>query len=217
MTRIPPRLLALPVILAAALALSSCGSSSDSGGHDGPGMSTMKTTTPTTPKATGTAATGAKNAADVAFATGMIPHHAQAVEMADLAPKQAADPQVKTLATKIKKAQGPEIARMSGWLAGWGAPVPGSAGGHDMSAMGGQMDGMMSSQEMTKLGQTSGAAFDRMWLEAMAKHHEGAVSMAKTELAEGTNPEAKKLAQVIIDGQSAELVEMKSILTKIPS
>jgi len=147
----------------------------------------------------------------------MIPHHNQAVEMADLAVKQATDPRVKALAPKIKAAQRPEVERMSGWLTGWGEPVPGSSGGHDMSAMGDQTGGMMSAQEMTNLGKATGPGFDRMWLQMMVRHHQGAVKSARTEVAQGVNPESKVLAQAIIDSQSAEIAEMSSILAGIPT
>ncbi len=207
------RTLVLPTALAAALLLGACGTSTNAGGHDTSGMNGTTTSTPT---ASSTPAAGANNAADIAFATDMIPHHAQAIEMADMALKQATDAQVKALAPEIKAAQDPEIARMSGWLAGWGAPVPATAGGHDMSGPGGQMDGMMSAEEMTDLGAATGSAFDRMWLQMMVRHHQGAVAMAKTELAQGTNPESKELAQSIIDSQSAEITQMTSILTGIP-
>lgn len=203
------RTLAIPAALAATLVLASCGTSSD--------HSTGAGGTTTSAKAGGdAAATGAKNEADVTFATDMIPHHAQAVAMAEMAPEQATDPKVKALAAKIKEAQGPEIERMSGWLKGWGAEVPGTGGGHEMSGMGGATDGMMSSDEMADLGKATGSGFDRMWLQSMTRHHEGAVAMARTELAEGVNPDGKKLAQSIIDGQSAEIAEMKSILAGIP-
>jgi len=207
------RVLALPTVLAATVALASCGSSDSMPNHNAAQMQGMTTTAPT---AAGAPATGAKNAADVRFATDMIPHHTQAVAMAAMAPKLAADARVKVLAAKVKGAQVPEIARMSGWLTGWGAPVPSAAGGHDMSAMGGTMNGMMSAQDLTALGKATGSAFDRMWLQSMTKHHQGAVAMARTELATGTNPDAKKLAQSVIDGQSAEITEMKSILAGIP-
>lgn len=208
------RTFALPTALVATLALASCGSSDSSAGSpNGPGTSGMTTGTP---KPTGAPAAGAKNPADVTFATEMIPHHAQSVEMADMAPKQAVNPKVTALAAKIKKAQAPEIALMSGWLTGWGAPVPGAAGGHDMSGMAGDQDGMMSSKTMTDLGRATGSAFDRMWLQAMTKHHEGAVAMAKTGLTKSDNPDGKKLAQSIIDSQSTEIAEMKSILAEIP-
>jgi len=205
------RTLALPTALAATLVLASCGTNAD--GH---GAADMNGTRTGAPAAGGPPATGAKNKADVEFATMMIPHHAQAIEMADMALKQATDPKVKALAPKIKAAQGPEIARMSGWLAGWGAPVPDTAGGSGMSGMGDQAGGMMSGQEMTDLGKATGSGFDRMWLQSMTKHHEGAVDMARTELAKGTNPDAKELAQSIIDSQSMEIAEMTSILAGIP-
>jgi uncharacterized protein (DUF305 family) len=209
-----PRILALPAALAATLVLASCGSSHPSdGSHNGQSASG---TTANAPRTTGTTETGAQSQADVTFATGMIPHHAQAVEMADMAPKQAVDPKVKALAAKIKHAQGPEIARMSGWLASAGAPVPGTAGGHDMSGMGGKEDGMMSPDQMTNLVKATGSPFDRMWLQAMTQHHDGAVALAKDELALGISPDAKKLAQSIIDSQSAEMAEMKSILAGMP-
>ena len=73
----------------------------------------------------GASSSAAHNAADVAFATDMIPHHAQAVEMADLALAVAADPEVKALAQAIKGAQDPEIKTMTGWFTGWKAPGPG--------------------------------------------------------------------------------------------
>lgn len=208
------RTLALPTALAATLALASCGTSpSPSAGGGGTSASGVPTSAPATG---GTAATGASNAADVMFATMMISQHTQAVAMADLALKQATDAKVKALAPKIKEAQVPEIARMSGWLTSGGQPVPGTAGGHDKSGMAGHSEGMMSAQEMTRLGKATGSGFDRMWLQMMVKHHQGAVAIAKEELAQGVIPEAKQLAQSIIDSQSTEIAEMTSILTGIP-
>jgi len=160
-----------------------------------------------------------KNEADVVLASMMIPHHAQAISMADTALKQATNPKVKALARKIKQAQGPEIERMSGWLTSWGAPVPG-ARGSDMSGMEGmgeQTGGMMSAKDISSLNKATGTAFDRMWLQMMIKHHQGAVAMAKTALDQGANPEAKKLATSIIGGQSAEIAEMTSILKDTPA
>ena len=205
------RTLALPTALAATLFLASCGSNADVGG-----AADMNGARTGAPAAGGAPATGAKNDADVEFATMMIPHHAQAVAMAAMAPNQATDPKVKELAARIKEAQAPEIARMSGWLTGWAAPVPDTSGDSGMSGMGGQAGGMMSAQQMTDLGKATGSGFDRMWLQSMTRHHEGAVDMARTELTKGTNPDAKKLAQSIIDSQSTEIAEMKSILTAIP-
>jgi len=175
----------------------SAGSSGSAGGHDGHGMAGPSST-----------ASG-HNAADVMFAKMMIPHHRQAVEMAELA-DGTAGPQVTKLAAAIKKAQGPEITEMSGWLKAWGEPVPSDGGTeHGMS----HGDGMMSDADMKKLRGMSGAAFDRMFLTMMIKHHQGAVAMAKTERAGGAYPAAKSLASSIITTQNAEIAKMRTMLT----
>ncbi len=202
----------LAVLAAAtALVLAACaGSTHPSSGHDGqPGGSGNASASPTP---AGPVASGTHSQADVAFATDMIPHHAQAVTMADLALTKATNPKVKELASGIKAAQDPEIKTLSGWLVGWSQPLPATAGGHNMSAMAG---GMMSEQEMEQLSNATGATFDRLWLQLMIKHHQGAVAMAQTELTIGTNLDAKKLAQTIIDGQTKEIVTMADLLPSI--
>lgn len=149
------------------------------------------------------------NGADVAFATGMIPHHQQALEMAEVAAERATDPKVKDLANRIEKAQDPEIEQMSGWLREWGQPVPTPGGGHAGHS---GMPGMMSDAEMGSLMKASGADFDRMFLEMMIRHHEGAIEMAKTEQTKGANAGAKRLAGSIATSQSAEIEEMRDLL-----
>ncbi|MCR3749171.1 DUF305 domain-containing protein [Lentzea californiensis] len=145
----------------------------------------------------------ANTAADVEFAQGMVPHHEQALDMAKLVPSRSGNNEVRDLAQRIEKAQGPEISRMNEWLDRWGAKQEHQ--GHDMA-------GMMSGDDMAELEKSSGAEFDRLWLEMMIKHHEGAVEMARTELAEGEDEGARKLAQEIIDGQQKEIAEMKTLL-----
>ncbi len=167
-------------------------------------------------------ATANFNATDVGFAQGMIPHHAQAVEMADMAIATSTNADVLALAKQIKSAQNPEIETMTGWLQGWGQAVPSTAsmadGGHDMTNMSGMMmDGMMSDADMKRLESSTGTAFDRLWLELMIQHHEGAVRMAQDELADGKNPDAKALAQAIITSQQAEITKMNALLAALPS
>ena len=162
------------------------------------------------------------NATDVGFAQGMIPHHAQAVEMADLALEKSTNADVLALAKQIKASQNPEIQTMSGWLQSWGQKVPStdsmSGGGHDMTDMGGMMmDGMMTEADMEKLESSSGTAFDRLWMELMIQHHEGAVRMSEDELKDGKNPDVKALAQTIVTSQQAEISTMNSLLSKLPS
>lgn len=201
------RLSALALSVVSLTVVAGCGSSSDSGsGHD---MSMMSTSTSSSAAQT----QASFNDADVQFATQMIPHHEQAVQMAELAATRASSPQVKALAAQIEKAQGPEIAQMSGWLKSWGKPVPTSMAGHDMGSMGSSdMPGMMSAKDMDTLKQSSGAAFDSMFLTMMIAHHEGAIEMAKQEEAQGSNPDATKLAAQIRTSQSAEIITMKKLL-----
>ncbi|WP_224393089.1 DUF305 domain-containing protein [Pseudonocardia sp. ICBG1293] len=149
------------------------------------------------------------SSADVAFAQGMIPHHEQAVAMARLADGRAGA-RVRDLAARIEAAQGPEIGRLQGFLADWGAaPAADHHGGHgDMAGMA----GMMSDEQMAALGRASGAAFDRSFLQMMIAHHEGAVTMARAELDAGADPRARELAQRIVDAQQAEIAEMRTLL-----
>ena len=171
------------------------------------------------PAGNNTPAGGAYGDADVAFATGMIVHHAQAVRMADMALAQASSSEVKELAAAIKAAQGPDIERMSGYLTSWGMPVPETMG-HTMEMTGGSMDsgmgGMMSEQDMATLSKTSGPAFDRAWLTGMTTHHQGAVTMAQAELKAGRNADAMQVARNIMSSQTAEITRMEGMLTSLP-
>ena len=204
------RTFAVPALaLTGVLALSACGASSQTAGSM-PGMGSSTSSSVAAPAPAGTPATGNHNADDVTFASGMVPHHRQAVQMADLAAGRASSPEVKDLAARIKDAQSPEIAQMTGWLAGWGAPAPSDMTG--MAGMGG--DGMMSDDDMTSLDAATGTAFDTAFLQGMTAHHRGAIAQAKTELTKGINPEAKALAGKIIAGQSTELAEMATLLAK---
>ncbi|CAM5616547.1 DUF305 domain-containing protein [Streptomyces aurantiogriseus] len=188
----------------AALVLAACGGNGDSAtGHNGH-TATSASASPSTTQ-------GQHNAADTAFAQGMIPHHRQAVEMADLAPSRAQSAEVKTLAEQIKKAQDPEIKTLSGWLTSWGEEVP-AEGAMDHSAHG--TGGMMTAGEMDRLEKASGKAFDTAFMEMMIKHHEGAVAMAKTEKTDGAFPDAKKMADAIITSQTAEITRMNDLLGK---
>ncbi|MEU5112890.1 DUF305 domain-containing protein [Streptomyces longwoodensis] len=191
----------------AALVLAACGGSD--GGHD---MGSMESDS--SPSASASAKAGAHNDADVDFATEMIQHHRQAVDMAELAADRASSQEVKDLATKIKGAQDPEIKTMSGWLTSWGEEVPADMSGmegHDMSS---GMPGMMSSEDMDTLEKASGAEFDKMFLEMMVEHHEGAIEMAKSEKADGKYGPATKLADDVITAQTAEIEQMNKMLGK---
>ena len=161
------------------------------------------------------------NDADVTFAQSMIVHHRQALEMSELARDRALSDKVREFAAGIEAAQGPEIELMSGWLDRWEEDVPSADdeehAGMDMDGMDTPAGpGMMSTEEMSSLAEASGAEFDRLFLELMIVHHEGAVAMARTELEEGMFPEALAVAEDIIAVQEDEIEEANRLLTDLP-
>ncbi|MFB7930432.1 DUF305 domain-containing protein [Streptomyces sp. NPDC056039] len=157
----------------------------------------------------------AHNAQDVSFAQGMIPHHRQALEMAELAEGRAASGAVKALAARVEKAQDPEIKTLTGWLEQWGEDAPESAGGMDHSAAGHSgMSGMMGGEDMAELEKAEGKAFDTKFLALMVEHHEGAVKMAALEESEGRYGPAKDTAGDIVAAQNAEIGQMNKLLGK---
>jgi uncharacterized protein (DUF305 family) len=191
---------------AAIFTLSACGGESG-GGHD---MSNMAGASPSnSAPAAATAPSADFNDADVMFAQMMIPHHEQAVEMSELAETRASDKEVKELAAKIKAAQDPEIRTLKGWLDKWGKPAS-SHGGMDHG-----MPGMMTEEDMKKLADVKGKAFDRMFAELMIAHHNGAIDMARTELRSGANAEAKEMAKAIESSQQAEVAQMRKLLERL--
>lgn len=153
------------------------------------------------------------NDADVSFAQAMIPHHAGAIKMAQLAEGRAQDSRVLDLAKRIEAAQGPEIKTLTGWLEDWGQPTAASMSGN----MGGMDMGQGSSMDTSMLESASGTEFDRMFLQMMIEHHTSAVDMAETEVANGKNADAKALAQSIVDSQTAQIKEMQTLLAEIGS
>jgi uncharacterized protein (DUF305 family) len=227
--------------IAASLAfvLAACSGGSPSGAATSgttSGTTTARSTGSPASISASASATATFNDADVAFAQMMIVHHQGAIQMADLAPSRAQNQDVLALAARIKAAQAPEIDQMTSWLTAWGAApsmMSGSTtsgtGGMDMGGMdmGGMdmggttsaaessamsMPGMMSGDQMQQLESASGAAFDKMFLELMIVHHQGAIEMAETEIADGSNPEAVALAQKIKSDQTAEIAEIQALL-----
>ncbi|ASR33890.1 hypothetical protein BAY61_01550 [Prauserella marina] len=200
----------LPAVAFVAIAVLGGCSGTTEQDHTGPshGASSAQPSTDKTDPA------AAHDEADVNFAQQMIPHHQQAIEMADLVESRTDNAELVTLAEQIRQAQGPEIDRLTAWLSEWGQPVDdqqgeGGHGGHgDMPGM----SGMMTEEDMAALGSLSGAEFDRRWLEMMIEHHEGAVDMAESELKDGVHTGATELAEDIISAQQAEIDTMNGLL-----
>jgi uncharacterized protein (DUF305 family) len=150
------------------------------------------------------------NQADVTFAQNMIPHHQQAIEMADIIlAKQGIDPRVADLADRIKAAQGPEIQQMRSWLSQWevptSMPMTTGMGGHEMS-------GVMSDQDMTALKNAQGVDAGRQFLTMMITHHQSAIAMAEEEIKNGQYAPARAMAQSIDTSQQQEITEMQGTL-----
>ena len=167
-------------------------------------------------------------AADVAFMTGMVGHHAQALVMAAMAPTHGASPEVQRLAARIDNAQRDEIATMQRWLRDRGQPVPEvhisgttlmvhGAGGHTDHA---GMPGMLTPDQLDELDGARGAAFDRLFLTYMIQHHGGAVVMVDTLFASdgaAQDEEAFKLASDVQVDQRTEIARMQRMLDALPA
>jgi len=142
---------------------------------------------------------------EIMFAAMMIPHHEQAVTMSNLALTNTTNPGILDLAQRIKAGQEPEIVQMNTWLDGGYSMM-----GHD----GHQMGGMLSDEDLAKLGTLKDKAFDEMFLTAMIEHHEGAIQMTQM-IANSSNSEVKTLVDNIISSQTKEIEEMKVLLANL--
>lgn len=148
------------------------------------------------------------NQTDATFVTMMIPHHAQALEMTELAGSRAASDEVKSLARSISAAQGPEIVSMSGWLQARGLEVPAADDLPDHAGM----PGMLTPEQMDELGAARGTEFDRLFLTRMIAHHEGALEMAAPVLSKGSDTLATEMAQDVEASQKTEIGIMQKLL-----
>lgn len=158
---------------------------------------------------------------DIAFAQMMIPHHAQALTMTDLARTRASSPAVKALAQRISAAQRPEILTMGAWLREQGVDVPGADDASDAYDHGDHghatMHGMLTDAQLRTLARSRGTTFDRLFLQGMIQHHEGAVQMAEVVEEKGADVRISELATEIVAGQGAEIGRMEDLLRRLPA
>lgn len=187
------------VLITGALLFTACGGES----HNMSDMSTGSTNTDVTGSERGF------NDADVMFSQMMIPHHEQALELADMAldPTLMASEQVKALASQIKAVQDPEIDLMTQWLSEWDQPLMDMSEDHSMT-----MEGMLSVDELSALNQMNGEEFDQAWIQAMIAHHKGAIEMAETVKDEGKSALVQELADAIIQAQKLEIDTLELLL-----
>lgn len=148
------------------------------------------------------------NLADVAFATGMMPHHQQGVDLSTPVPGHTGNPELIKLASGIAANQQQEIQTLKGFLTQWSAqPDADTRGPADMA-----MTGMVDDATMTKLASLQGAEYDKLWLQSMIGHHQGAIDMAKAEITNGVNTDAITLAKKMVSTQQGEIDQMKKML-----
>jgi uncharacterized protein (DUF305 family) len=155
--------------------------------------------------------------ADVRFMQGMIGHHAQALEMTALLRSRTARDDMKLLARRIDDSQADEIKLMRRWLEVRGQQVPGEHAHHAPAAH--LMPGMLTAEEMAQLAAARGPAFDRLFLEFMIKHHEGALVMVKELFAApgaGQEPEIFAFASDVDGDQRMEIARMGVMLKELP-
>lgn len=155
--------------------------------------------------------------ADAEFMTGMIGHHAQAIEISRLAPTRAQSPAVKRLAERIINAQEDEIASMQQWLRDRGQPVPDAAHAHHAPGHA-MMPGMLTPEQVSQLQRATGAEFDQLFLNLMIQHHRGAVSMVQrlfgTQGA-GQDETVFKFASDVGVDQTTEIARMQRMLADL--
>ncbi len=140
------------------------------------------------------------SAADIKFAEEMIPHHEQAILMAEIALTNSASDEILAVARDIKAAQAPEIEEMGSWT-----------GVNPSNHMGHMMDGMLSDDQIQQLRDSEGATFDRLFLEGMIAHHQGAIKMAQ-KVVGSKSMKVANLAAAIIDAQEKEIAFMQELI-----
>lgn len=154
--------------------------------------------------------------ADVEFVQGMIPHHAQALDLTPLVATRADDPDLAVMAERIEVSQADEIALLEKWLTGRGKDLAGVHAGHGDGEHG--MPGMLTPEELAQLEGATGSRFDRLFLNYMIRHHEGAIVMVESLLtggAGGQESEIFQLASGIGTDQQVEVAAMKRQLAEM--
>jgi uncharacterized protein (DUF305 family) len=155
-------------------------------------------------------------AADISFMQRMIGHHAQALEMTALLPSRTARPDMRLLAQRIELSQADEITFMERWLETRGQVVPDAHAHHMPNAV--LMPGMLTQEEMARLEGATGADFDRLFLEFMIKHHDGALIMVNDLfMTEGAGQEVElfAFASDVDTDQRIEIDRMSALLREL--
>lgn len=152
------------------------------------------------------------NDADVMFARMMYLNDARAVEMANLVPQRTTNAEITALASQIGTAKSTEMDKLVGLLDDWGQDSPSAAMRNMNMEHMGKVGGMMRRESIADLVSLTGTEFDQKWLAMMIDNRMHAVSMAEKEIADGSNADAKAVAQSIADAGSAEIAQLQALL-----
>ena len=153
--------------------------------------------------------------ADAEFFQGMIAHHAQAITMSVLMPRRTRNGPLNSLAERIVVSQRDEIKLMRRWLLEHGAEAPDPMTHPEHHDHGALMPGMLTPEQMTRLAAATGPGFERLFLEGMIRHHEGAIAMTAALFATkgaGEDLLVYKMASDIEADQRAEIARMRALL-----
>lgn len=153
--------------------------------------------------------------ADAEFFQGMIAHHAQAITMSALLPRRTRNGPLNSLAERIIVSQRDEIKLMRRWLLEHGAEAPDPMAHSEHHDHGALMPGMLTPEQMTRLAAATGPGFERLFLEGMIRHHEGAIAMTAALFATRGAAEdlvVYKMASDIEADQRAEIARMRALL-----
>ena len=149
------------------------------------------------------------NSADLEFVQGMLPHHQQAITMADHAIAKSSYLDVVEFATTIRATQSSEVEQLRAWLVNWGEPEPDPSKTGSMHMPG--MDHSSFEVDMARLGETKSLEYAQLWIELMIEHHRSALTMARIEVESGRNPEVIAMAQMILATQQQEIDAMTAL------
>ncbi len=211
MSQVPARLAAALVAVATTVTIAACTTTADSTQSSPTAFGLSET-----PVITG--APAGYNADDVFFATTMVSDHQQTIEMSNLVAERTANPELAELAGRMAAAQQSEINIMNVFLVQWRENPEARTGpdgrhvGENEAKQGPDVPGMVDDATMETLKSLRGNEFDVLWLTTMISHQQGAVEMARDEIANGTNVDAVAMARTIAARQEAEIEQMQQIL-----
>lgn len=207
MTSLLLRLFAVLAVLALA---TGCGG----GGDDDSGGASTGPQIPESPVITGDPA--GYNAADITFASTMVKHHQQGIELAKLASARSGNQQLTTLADQIVAIQQPEMNILNVFLVQWdeNPDIRTDSGGDQPRDQ--SVPGTVDDATVTRLESLQGPEFDRLWLETMLGHHRGGVDIATQEIDNGANVDAVSVAKSIVAGLNPQMSAMRQMLEGMP-